>query len=106
VSQKLTSGDMSELAEMHTILSAMKSQVTASAIEAIETARRSMGGHGFLAAAGVGRIYADNLPSATFVAFLQFGPNILTCSLDMRVTTTCWTSRLSGLLPKLTLNSN
>jgi len=66
MSQKLASGDTSELAETHAVLSAMKSRVTASTIESLEVARRSMGGHGFLADAGAGRIYADHVPSATF----------------------------------------
>jgi acyl-CoA oxidase len=65
MSQKLAAGDTSELAEVHAVLSAMKSQITASSIESIEVARRSMGGHGFSADAGIGRIYADHLPSAT-----------------------------------------
>lgn len=65
MSQKLASGDTSQLAEMHAILSAMKSRVTTETVQSIEVARRSMGGHGYSAAAGVGKIYAEQVPSVT-----------------------------------------
>ncbi|KAK4702625.1 acyl-CoA oxidase, partial [Phenoliferia sp. Uapishka_3] len=66
MSQQLQRGDTTLLAETHAVSSGLKSYVTAHVIEGIETVRRAMGGHGFLDAAGVGKIYAQNLPSATY----------------------------------------
>ncbi|KAI9058687.1 peroxisomal oxidase [Trametes sanguinea] len=66
MSARLASGDTSLLAEMHATTSGLKVFVTTTAIEDLETARRSMGGHGFSEFAGVGRIYADYLPAATY----------------------------------------
>ena len=67
-------GDMSSLAEIHAMLSGLKSLATAGTAADIETARRSMGGHGYSAFAGVGKLYADNLPSVTYVIY---GPHLL-----------------------------
>ena len=53
------------LAEMHAITSGLKVLVSTTSVSDIEVARRSMGGHGFSAYAGLGRIYAEHLPSAT-----------------------------------------
>jgi acyl-CoA oxidase len=64
--QRLSTGDTSLLAELHAQSSALKVLVSSTTITDIETARRSMGGHGFSAYAGLGRVYADYLPSATF----------------------------------------
>ncbi|KAI0673208.1 acyl-CoA oxidase [Trametes maxima] len=66
MSTRLASGDTSMLAEMHATTSGLKALVSTVAIEDLETARRSMGGHGFSDFAGVGRLYADYLPGATF----------------------------------------
>ncbi|EMD34949.1 hypothetical protein CERSUDRAFT_116474 [Gelatoporia subvermispora B] len=66
LSSRLASGDTSLLAEMHATTSGLKVLVTTTAIQDLETARRSMGGHGFSEFAGVGRMYADYVPSATF----------------------------------------
>ncbi|KAI0758856.1 acyl-CoA oxidase [Fomes fomentarius] len=66
MTNRLTSGDTSLLAEMHATTSGLKVLVSATAIQDIETARRSMGGHGFSDFAGVGRLYADYLPAATY----------------------------------------
>ncbi|KAJ7437267.1 peroxisomal oxidase [Mycena galericulata] len=62
----LSSGDTSKLAEMHVMTSGLKVLVSATGIQDLETARRSMGGHGYSAFAGVGRVYADYLPAATY----------------------------------------
>ncbi|KAJ7038971.1 peroxisomal oxidase [Mycena alexandri] len=62
----LSSGDTSQLAEMHVMTSGLKVLVSTTAIQDLETARRSMGGHGYSAFAGVGRMYADYLPAATY----------------------------------------
>ncbi|THH13177.1 hypothetical protein EW146_g7008 [Bondarzewia mesenterica] len=65
-SARLAQGDTSTLAEMHATTSGLKVLVTTAATRDIETARRSMGGHGFSAFAGLGRIYAEYLPAATY----------------------------------------
>ena len=52
------------LAEMYTTTSGLKVLVTTTAIQNLETARRSMSGHGFSEFAGVGRLYADYVPPA------------------------------------------
>ncbi|KAJ7493615.1 peroxisomal oxidase [Mycena latifolia] len=62
----LSSGDTSKLAEMHVMTSGLKVLVSMTAIQDLETARRSMGGHGYSAFAGVGKMYADYLPAATY----------------------------------------
>ncbi|KAG2119395.1 acyl-CoA dehydrogenase/oxidase C-terminal [Suillus clintonianus] len=64
--QRLANRDMSLLPEMHALLCGLKVLVTTHGISDIETARRSMGGHGYSAFAGLGRLYVDYLPSATF----------------------------------------
>lgn len=65
-SRQLASGDMTMLPEMHAITSGLKVLCTATTMDDIESARRSMGGHGYSAFAGVGKLYADYLPSVTF----------------------------------------
>ncbi|KAF8190757.1 peroxisomal oxidase [Mycena galopus ATCC 62051] len=62
----LSSGDTSQLAEMHVMTSGLKVLVSTAGIQDLETARRSMGGHGYSAFAGVGKMYADYLPAATY----------------------------------------
>ncbi|KAG2145426.1 peroxisomal oxidase [Suillus bovinus] len=64
--EQLASRDTSSLAEMHALLCGLKVFVTTNGIIDIETARRSMGGHGYSAFAGLGRLYIEYLPSATF----------------------------------------
>ena len=51
---------------MHATTSGLKVLVSTTAIQGLETARRSMGGHGFSDFAGVGRLYADYVPAATY----------------------------------------
>ena len=69
---RLASGDTSLLAEMHATTSGLKVLVTSTAIQDLETARRSMGGHGFSDFAGVGRLYADYVPAATYALFVRY----------------------------------
>ncbi|KAG2145428.1 peroxisomal oxidase [Suillus bovinus] len=64
--EQLASRDTSSLAEMHALLCGLKVFVTTNGIIDIETARRSMGGHGYSAFAGLGRLYIEYLPTATF----------------------------------------
>lgn len=53
------------LAETHALSSGLKVLVTSLSTEDIETARRSMGGHGYSAAAGIGNLWAQWVPSNT-----------------------------------------
>jgi acyl-CoA oxidase len=48
--------------------SGLKVLVSTTGIQDLETARRSMGGHGYSGFAGVGKMYADYLPAATYVS--------------------------------------
>ncbi|EIW76904.1 peroxisomal oxidase [Coniophora puteana RWD-64-598 SS2] len=66
MSAQLASGNTTLLPEMHAITCGLKVLVTTAGINDLETARRSMGGHGYSAFAGVGQIYADYLPAATY----------------------------------------
>lgn len=66
MANKLAGGDTELLAETHAVSSGLKSYVTAHVVDGCETARRAMGGHGFLDSAGVGRIFAAELPSCTY----------------------------------------
>ncbi|KAJ2913498.1 hypothetical protein MD484_g6924, partial [Candolleomyces efflorescens] len=63
---KLSKGDTSLLAEMHSTTSGLKVLVSSTGVQDIEVARRSMGGHGYSAFAGLGRLYNDYLPSVTY----------------------------------------
>lgn len=65
LSARLALGDMSLLADMHAMTCGLKVLVTTTSIEDLETARRSMGGHGYSAFSGIGSLYANHLPSAT-----------------------------------------
>ncbi|KAK7028137.1 hypothetical protein VNI00_014952 [Paramarasmius palmivorus] len=56
MSERLAAGDASLLAELHATTTAQD----------LETARRSMGGHGFSAFSGVGQLYAEFVPAATY----------------------------------------
>ncbi|OJA14153.1 hypothetical protein AZE42_09596 [Rhizopogon vesiculosus] len=64
--QRLANRDTSLLPEMHALLCGLKVLVSTHGVSDIETARRSMGGHGYSAFAGLGRLYIDYLPAATF----------------------------------------
>ncbi|CAL1698461.1 unnamed protein product [Somion occarium] len=66
MSERLASGDTSVLAEMHTITSGLKALSTNTSTQDVEVARRALGGHGFSTFAGLGRLYANNLPSVTY----------------------------------------
>jgi len=66
MASQLSTGDTTLLAETHAVSSGLKTYVSSNVVEGIEIVRRAMGGHGFLASSGVGRIYASELPSATY----------------------------------------
>ena len=61
------SGDVSQLPEMHSTTSGLKVYVSAIAVNDIEVARRSMGGHGYSAFSGLGKLYANYLPAVTYI---------------------------------------
>ena len=65
MANQLSKGDTSLLADLHATTSGLKVLVSSCGVQDIETARRSMGGHGYSAFAGLGRLYADYLPSVT-----------------------------------------
>ncbi|TFK48180.1 acyl-CoA oxidase [Heliocybe sulcata] len=64
-STRLASGDTSSLADTHVLTSALKAHSTRHAVRDLEVARRAMGGHGYSAYAGLGRLYVDQLPLVT-----------------------------------------
>ncbi|KAF8900142.1 peroxisomal oxidase [Gymnopilus junonius] len=66
MASRLKQGDTSLLAEMHATTSGLKVYVSSNGVQDLETARRAMGGHGYSAFAGLGRLYADYLPSVTY----------------------------------------
>ncbi|KAJ6477779.1 hypothetical protein C8R45DRAFT_934429 [Mycena sanguinolenta] len=61
----LLSGDISKLAEMHVMTSGLKVLVSMVGTQELETARRSMGGHGYSTFAGLGKLCADYAPAVT-----------------------------------------
>lgn len=63
---QLSTGDASLLAETHSLLSGLKVLVSTTSVVDLEIARRSMGGHGYSTFSGLGKVYADHLPSATY----------------------------------------
>ncbi|KAF9074329.1 acyl-CoA oxidase [Rhodocollybia butyracea] len=66
MASRLSSGDTSLLAELHATTSGLKVLCTTASVQDMENARRSMGGHGYSAFSGVGRLYGDMIPSVTF----------------------------------------
>jgi hypothetical protein len=61
------SGDVSQLPELHAMTSGLKAYVSTTTVDDIEIARRSMGGHGYSAFSGLGKLYANYLPAVTYV---------------------------------------
>ncbi|THV04494.1 peroxisomal oxidase [Dendrothele bispora CBS 962.96] len=66
MSARLATGDTSLLAELHATTSGLKVLCTTASVADAESARRSMGGHGYSVFSGIGRAYADLVPSVTF----------------------------------------
>lgn len=60
-------GDFSGLSRIHPVLCGLKVLVSTATVKDLETARRTLGGHGYSAFAGIGRLYADYLPAVTYV---------------------------------------
>ncbi|GJJ13069.1 hypothetical protein Clacol_007318 [Clathrus columnatus] len=66
LSAQLAQNSTALLAETHAVSSGLKVLVTSISTEDLETARRCMGGHGFLAVAGIGTMWAQWVPSNTY----------------------------------------
>ncbi|GAA6046781.1 hypothetical protein JCM3770_005640 [Rhodotorula araucariae] len=66
MSSQLAGGDTTLLASTHAVSSGLKTYASSHVVDGIEVLRRAMGGHGFLASSGVGRIFATELPSRTY----------------------------------------
>ncbi|KAF8591665.1 acyl-CoA oxidase [Ramaria rubella] len=66
MSSQLAKESTALLAETHAVSSGLKILVTSSTSADLETARRSLGGHGYSAVAGIGRLWADWVPANTF----------------------------------------
>lgn len=49
------------------MLCGLKVLVSTETISGLESARRALGGHGYSTFSGIGRLYADYLPAATYV---------------------------------------
>lgn len=63
--KNIEKGDFSEIAELHSTSSGLKSLCTMLAADGIETCRRAMGGHGFGGGSGLVQINADYLSKPT-----------------------------------------
>jgi len=66
LTERIEQGDSGYLAEIHAILCGLKVLVSTETISGLESARRALGGHGYSVFAGIGRLYADYLPAATY----------------------------------------
>jgi len=66
MSAQLANDSVSLLAETHAVSSGLKVLVTSSTSADLESARRSMGGHGFSAVAGIGALWANWVPANTY----------------------------------------
>ncbi|RPB10878.1 acyl-CoA dehydrogenase NM domain-like protein [Morchella conica CCBAS932] len=59
-------GDVSMLAEMHSLSTAIKCKVSSESSRGIEEARLCLGGHGFSYMSGIGPLFANAVPSQTY----------------------------------------
>ncbi|KIJ61734.1 hypothetical protein HYDPIDRAFT_96089 [Hydnomerulius pinastri MD-312] len=64
--ERIGKGEFDYLAEIHASLCGLKVLVSTATVKDLETARRALGGHGYSAFAGIGRLYADYLPAVTY----------------------------------------
>ncbi|KAL0578791.1 hypothetical protein V5O48_003203 [Marasmius crinis-equi] len=71
MSERLARGDASLLAELHAMTSGLKVLCSTTSVQDLESARRSMGGHGYSAFSGIAKLYADLVPSVTYVLNLN-----------------------------------
>ena len=67
LAERIEQSDFGYLTEVHALLCGLKVLVSTETINGLETARRALGGHGYSMFAGIGRLYADYLPAATYV---------------------------------------
>ena len=66
MAERLATGDTSLLASTHAVSSGLKVYVSTRTVAGIEVFRRTLGGHGMMAATGVGRVFATELPAQTY----------------------------------------
>lgn len=59
-------GDVSMLAEIHSLSTAMKCKSTSDCVHGIEETRKCLGGHGFSHMSGIGTLFANSVPSQTY----------------------------------------
>lgn len=83
------------------MLCGLKVLVSTETINGLENARRALGGHGYSMFAGIGRLYADYLPAATYVKFDEL-THIIHCLLAMKGIISCWTGKSSVRLSSRT----
>lgn len=69
-------GDVSMLAEMHSLSTALKCKVSSDCARSIEEARKCLGGHGFSHMSGIGPLFASAVPSQTYEGILSLPPLI------------------------------
>jgi len=62
----MQNGDLSKLAELHSLSSCIKALSSEEAVKSCEILRRSCGGQGYLNASGLPRLYLNLLPSCTY----------------------------------------
>lgn len=62
----LAKGDVSQLAEVHALSTALKAKSSWDCVAGMEEARKAMGGHGYSHLGGVAAIFAQQTPGQTF----------------------------------------
>ncbi|TGZ83309.1 acyl-CoA oxidase [Ascodesmis nigricans] len=62
----LAKGDVSKLAEVHALSTALKTKSSWDCVAGMEEARKAMGGHGYSHLSGVAAIFAQQTPAQTF----------------------------------------
>jgi acyl-CoA oxidase len=81
------------LPEMHVLTSTLKAVSTVLAADGMEQCRKSLGGHGFLNAAGIGPQYLNALPQATYEGDFV----VLSIQVGMAVFKACGRKLMKGL---------
>lgn len=64
-------GDVSMLAEMHSLSTALKCKASSDCAKGIEEARKCLGGHGFSHMSGISPLFANTVPSETYEGILS-----------------------------------
>jgi acyl-CoA oxidase len=85
--------DFAGLPEMHVLTSTLKAVSTVLAADGMEQCRKSLGGHGFLNAAGIGPQYLNALPQATYEGDFV----VLSIQVGMAVFKACGRKLMKGM---------